>query len=63
MTSRDIAKGLLKELHGSGIEVYLADVHAPVLEIGSKTGLLETVGKDHVFPTVDAAVHFIEASA
>jgi hypothetical protein len=25
-------------------------------------GLLEMIGEDHVFPTVDAAVHFIEMS-
>ena len=46
-----------------GIDIYLADVHVPVLEFGRKTGLLESIGKDHVFPTVDAAVHFIEMSA
>jgi SulP family sulfate permease len=63
VTSRDIARGLTKELHGNGIEVCLADVHAPVLEIGGKMGLLETVGQDRVFPTVDAAVHSVETSA
>ena len=63
VTSRDIIKGLVKELHGNGIEVYAAEVHAPVLEIGNKTGLAESIGQDHMFPTVDAAVRFIEASA
>ena len=62
VTSRDIIKGLVKELHGNGVEVYAAEVHAPVLKIGSKIGLAESIGQDHTFPTVDAAVHFIEAS-
>ena len=62
MTSTDIIKGLVKELHGKGIEVYLAEVHAPVLEYASKTGLLESIGEDHVFPTVDLAVRSIEAA-
>jgi SulP family sulfate permease len=63
VTSRDITRSLVKELHEEGIDIYLADVHAPVLESGRKTGLLESIGKDHVFPNVDAAVQFIEKSA
>ena len=63
VTSTDIIKGLVKELHGKGIDVYIADVHAPVLEHGRKTGLLESIGEDHVFLTVDAAVKMIEAKS
>ena len=62
VTSTDAIKGLVKELHGKGIDLYLAEVHAPVLEYGSKTGLLESIGEDHVFPTVDLAVRSIEAA-
>ena len=62
VTSTEVIKGLVKELHGKGIGVYLADVHAPVLEYGRKTGLLESIGEDHVFPTVDLAVRSIEAA-
>jgi high affinity sulfate transporter 1 len=63
VTSTDVIKGLVRELHLKGIEVYLAEVHAPVLEHGRKTGLLESIGEDHVFPTVDLAVRSIEAAA
>jgi SulP family sulfate permease len=63
VTSSDILKGLVKELHGRGIDVYLAEVHLPVLEYGRKMGLLELIGEDHVFPTVDLAVRSIEAAA
>ena len=63
VTSTDVLKGLVKELHGNGIDVYLAEVHAPVLEYGRQTGLLEAIGEDHVFPTVDAAVRAIEPAA
>jgi high affinity sulfate transporter 1 len=62
VTTTDAIRSLVKELHGKGIEVFLADVHAPVLEYGRKTGLLEAIGEDHVFPTVDLAVHSIEAA-
>jgi len=61
VTSVDIMKKLAKELNGKGIKVYLADVHAPVLDYSRKTGLLESIGEDHVFLTVDAAVRAIEA--
>ncbi len=62
VTSTNIIKSLYNELHGKGIEVYIADAHAPVLEHGRKTGLLELIGEDHVFPTVDAAVRMLEAN-
>jgi high affinity sulfate transporter 1 len=61
VTGTEVLKGLLKELHGKGIDVYVAEVHAPVLEYGRQTGLLEAVGEDRVFPTVDAAVRSLEA--
>ena len=61
VTGTDVLKGLVKELHGKGIDVYVAEVHAPVLEYGRQTGLVEAFGEDHVFPTVDAAVTSIEA--
>ena len=63
VTSTDVLKGLVKELHGNGIDVYWAEVHAPVLEYGRQTGLLAAIGEDHVFPTVDAAVRAIEPAA
>ena len=63
VTSTDVLKGLVKELHGSGIDVYWAEVHAPVLEYGRQTGLFAAIGEDHVFPTVDAAVRAIEPAA
>ncbi len=63
VTSTEVIKSLVKELQGNGIQVYLAEVHAPVLDHGRKTGLLESIGEDHVFPTVDLAVGSIEATA
>jgi len=32
-----------------------------VLEHARQTGLLDAIGEDHVFPTVDAAVRSLEA--
>ena len=62
LTSVAMFRGLLAELAGRGIEVYLADTHAPVLERARQAGLGGTVPADHVLPTVDAAVRRIEAT-
>jgi len=62
VTSTEVIKGLMKKLQDEGIEIYLADIHAPVLEVGSRTGLNEFIGEDHVFLTVDSAVRSIEGT-
>jgi MFS superfamily sulfate permease-like transporter len=61
LTSTDTLKSLVKELHAKNIAVYFAEVHAPIREFSRRTGLLELVGEDKIFPTVDAAVRFAEA--
>jgi len=63
ITTAEALKGLLVELKEKGIDFYVAELHGPVFEFGQRTGLLELIGEDHIFPTVDAAVRFIEASA
>jgi SulP family sulfate permease len=60
VTSADMVRGLVKQLRESGLDVYFAGVHAPVLEHSRETGLLEIIGEDHVFPTVDAAVRHLK---
>jgi high affinity sulfate transporter 1 len=61
VTSTDTLKSLVKELRTKNIAVYFAEVHAPIREFSRRTGLLELVGEDKIFPTVDAAVRFAEA--
>jgi SulP family sulfate permease len=63
LTSSDVLKSLVKELQGRGMAVVMAEVHVPVREFGRKTGLLELVGEDHIFPTVELAVQYVEATA
>jgi SulP family sulfate permease len=60
LTSINMLKSLVRELQGKGIAVYVAEVHAPVLELAHHTGLLDLLGEDHVFPTVDAAVRWLQ---
>jgi SulP family sulfate permease len=63
LTSATMLKGLVDELQASGIAVYFADVHAPVLERARETGLLGAASGDRVFPTVDLAVRALEQRA
>jgi SulP family sulfate permease len=56
ITSSEVLKGLVKELRGRGIAVYLTEVHGPVVEFSRRSGLLDEIGEDHIFPTIDAAL-------
>ncbi len=62
LTSTNMLKSLIKELRAKGIAVYFADVHTPVREFSRRAGLLEFIGEDQVFPTVDLAVRFVETT-
>jgi high affinity sulfate transporter 1 len=60
LTSTEVLKGLLKELNNSSIQVFVADLHAPVADAARKSGLLDAIGEDHIFLTVEDAVRFAE---
>jgi len=45
ITSAEVPKGLVKELQGKGLAVYVADLHAPVRELGRRAGLLDLIGE------------------
>jgi MFS superfamily sulfate permease-like transporter len=62
VTSADMLKRLYAELRQRGIEIYFAEVHAPVLEFGRRAGLLDVISEDHIFPTVPAAVAAVAGS-
>jgi SulP family sulfate permease len=62
-TSAQMLSGLVRELRASGVAVYFANVHAPVLERARETGLLDAVGDGRVLATVDLAVRHLEAQA
>jgi len=63
LTSAHVLRGLVTELRGRGLEVCFANVHGPVLGRARETGLLEAVGGDRVFSTVDLAVRALEQHA
>jgi high affinity sulfate transporter 1 len=60
LTSAHMLRGLVTELRGSGMAVAFANVHAPVLDRARATGLLDAIGGQYVFATVDMAVRAVE---
>lgn len=62
VTSSEMLISLLRELKYRGIEIYVAEVHAPVVEFSQRTELYELIGEDHIFLSVESAVQFYESS-
>jgi MFS superfamily sulfate permease-like transporter len=62
VTSTAMLRSLHQELHEMGIKVYLAEVQDQVIEYGREHGLLEFIGEDQIFPSVETAVRHIETS-
>ena len=63
ITSAEMLKSLVAELKDKGIEIFVAELHSTIREFSQKTGLLQIIGEDHIFPTIDTAVRAIETSA
>jgi sulfate permease, SulP family len=62
ITSTEVLESLVKELQRKNIAVYVSDLHTTVREIARRSGLLDLIGEENVFPTLDLAVRFIETS-
>ena len=60
LTSAQMVRSLVKELAGRGIKIYAAEVHAPVWQAAKKMGLVNQSQSEGGFPSVEAAVRFIE---
>jgi len=56
ITSAEMLGKLLDEFRKEGIEVMFADLHKPVLDFARQSGLVEKMGEEEIFPTVQAAV-------
>lgn len=47
---------LVKQFRDRGIDLYIAGIKEPVRDVMQRTGLYETLGANHFFYTIDAAV-------
>jgi MFS superfamily sulfate permease-like transporter len=56
VTSADALAELADELEAQGIELHLARVHVPALEMLHRIGLVERIGEAHIHHTVPQGV-------
>jgi len=63
ITSAEMLGELVMVLRSAGVDVVLAEVRTPVVEMAGRTGLLEALGDGHVFRTVDEAAQALRESA
>ncbi len=57
-TAAEMLEDLVSELKAANIELLLARTHGPVRDMVDRIGLLESIGADHMFPSVRAAVDY-----
>ncbi len=60
LTSVEVLRGMVKEMQGKGIAIYVAELHAPVVQFAQRVGMTGFVDEGRNFPTVDAAVRAAE---
>jgi SulP family sulfate permease len=63
ITSAEVVDALVRALHAAGVDFALADVREFVLDTAARIGLLDTIGADHTFHTIDEAVHALAPRA
>jgi high affinity sulfate transporter 1 len=62
ITSAEMLEQLITTLHSAGIDVALADLRQPVVDVARRTGLLETLGEDRLFLTLADAVRTMRST-
>jgi MFS superfamily sulfate permease-like transporter len=61
ITTSENLEQLVKTLRGGGIDFALAEVRRNVRDTARRTGLVEAIGEDHLFHTLDEAVDAMES--
>jgi high affinity sulfate transporter 1 len=56
ITSTEMLEQLVASLHGVGIDFALADVRQPVVGMLRRSGVLDAIGEERIYHTVDEAV-------
>jgi SulP family sulfate permease len=63
ITSAEMLGRLISTLRSADVDFALADVRLPVIEMARRSGVLELLGEDHVFHTVDEAVRSLRPNS
>jgi high affinity sulfate transporter 1 len=56
ITTANTLNKLTESLERRGVRLVLAHVHLPTLAIARRSGLLDKIGDDHIFPNITAAI-------
>jgi sulfate permease, SulP family len=62
ITSALMLQRLAAELHSAGIDLALTEAHVPVVRMARRAGLVERLGEDRFFHTIDQAVDALTTS-
>ena len=62
LTSAEVMKKFVQEMKREGIDIYVAELHEPVVQFALRIEPAGIVGKGHRFPTVDAAVRSLASN-
>ena len=62
ITGSETLSALVRELHSARVDVALAEIRLPVVQMAQRSGLLETLGENRVYHTIQEAVHALDAS-
>jgi MFS superfamily sulfate permease-like transporter len=60
ITAADTLTQLVGELRGAGVDVALAEVRTPVRDMARRSALLDALGKDRIFHTIQEAVEALQ---
>jgi sulfate permease, SulP family len=61
ITAAEDLTALVVDLHAAGVDFALAEVRHPVREMARRSGLLEAIGEDRVFHTIQDAVEAVRS--
>jgi SulP family sulfate permease len=62
ITGAETLNALVRELHSARVDVALAEIRLPVVQMAQRSGLLDTLGENRVFHTIQEAVRSLDPS-
>ena len=56
LSSVDTLAELVGELKAEGVELLLANVRAPIRDLLERSGVAQTIGEEHIYPSIEEGV-------
>jgi anti-anti-sigma regulatory factor len=51
----------IDRVRSAGIDISMAEVHLPVIEVLERTHLLDKLGRNHIYPSLQRAINAVHA--